>query len=199
MLDLKKLEINRLIKEFEYLESDYEYKSELIKESSSNFLNSVDEILDTNSDLRIIYEEKNGKGESIYFKEYNDEDSNTEVYNEEEYNKEDTRTDRIKKLYREIVKITHPDKIRNPKLNNLYIEASEYYYLNDMMGIYKICDDLLIDINVDNDDIEFMKSNIDILKQKILFLENSHIWGWYNEIDQKKNNIVLEFIRSKII
>ena len=55
MLDIKKLEINRLFKEFEYVKSDYEYKSEIVREADVEFLKSIDTILNKSEELKSIY------------------------------------------------------------------------------------------------------------------------------------------------
>ena len=58
MLNLKKLEVNRLIKELEYVKSDYEFKSEVLKEADILFLNGVDDLLNRNSELKSIYNDR---------------------------------------------------------------------------------------------------------------------------------------------
>jgi hypothetical protein len=200
MFDLRKLEINRLIREFEYIKSDYEYKSEIIREADSEFLKGIDTILNKNLELKSIYDEKidkkikksiDRKSEEIHL-----EDDTIEF--EEIPNTEIIRSDKIKKLYREIAKITHPDKIQNKGLNNLYMEASKYYELNDIIGIYSVCDNLSIDYDVEISDIELIKENIKNLKERILFIENNTVWTWINQTDNR-DQIILNFIRGQII
>jgi hypothetical protein len=35
--------------------------------------------------------------------------------------------------------VTHPDKVDNKSLNDIYIESTKCYDENDKIGIYKIC------------------------------------------------------------
>ena len=58
MLNLKRLEISKLIKEYEFVKADYVYKSELVKDADSEFFKNVDQILNINSELKSIYDEK---------------------------------------------------------------------------------------------------------------------------------------------
>jgi hypothetical protein len=51
----------------------------------------------------------------------------------------DLKSTKIRKLYRDIVKVTHPDKVDNKSLNDIYIESTKCYDENDKIGIYKIC------------------------------------------------------------
>ena len=58
MSRLKSLEFQRLIKELQFIESDYLYQSEIIRESNNVFLDSVETILDSYPELRSIYRDR---------------------------------------------------------------------------------------------------------------------------------------------
>ena len=190
-MEIKKLEISKLIKELDFIKSDYEYKSEIIKEADSEFLKNVDRILNINQELKLIYDEK-------ICKNFKNEDNKVDIsLSEKNIDKEDfIKSDKIKKLYREIVKITHPDRIDNKSFNNLYIESSKYYNSNDIIGIYKICEYLGIEYEMDISEIDILKESIKILKDRICFIENTHTWIWYNN---QKDNLILNYIRNQIL
>jgi len=57
MANLKYLEFQRLIRELQFVESDYIYRSEIIKQSDKFFLESVDNVLDKYPDLKSIWQE----------------------------------------------------------------------------------------------------------------------------------------------
>lgn len=193
MLNLKKLEVNRLIKELEYVKSDYEFKSEVLKEADILFLNGVDDLLNRNSELRSIYNERIESKilEKIQYKK------NQDVFQDDF--KEDNKTDKIKKLYRQIVKITHPDKIVDSILNKMYLAANDYYDSNDILGIYKICDQLSIEYEIDTNDIDLIKDQISVMKDRISFIESTLAWKWYSEENINKNELLINYIRSQII
>lgn len=208
MLDIKKLEINRLFKEFEYVKSDYEYKSEIVREADVEFLKSIDTILNKSEELKSIYRDKvdikikdkiEKRTQDIHIEESDVGGFEIEISIEENNHQTDIRPNKIKTLYRQIAKITHPDKVEQERLNTLYIEASKFYNENDIIGIYKICDELSIPYEVEDDDLTLVKENISMLKDRISFLESTFTWKWFNENSDNKNEIVLKYIRSQII
>jgi len=209
---IKALELKRLTKELDFIETEYEYKSEIVKEVDSDFIKNVDEFLERNPELKEEYENKTGKGDNKdnEVNEYDrkeddqkedkqlDDDGFEEDVNEEDKSKELPKTEKkqkskkVKKLYREIVKLTHPDKTDDKELNNLYLEATIYYEDNDIIGIYKVCNDLDIEYEMDENDHENIKKRITELKGKVKFLEATFTWNWYNAKDDKQKESILE-------
>lgn len=198
------------------METEYEYTSEVVSEADTSFMRSLNSILDKYPDLKDKYNkkldetiEKNIKSkvesEDIKSEELDpditveDVDNDSEMEEEsEDINKPQT-SKKVKKLYREIVKLTHPDKVKNKELNNLYIEATKYYDNNDKIGIYKVCNELNIYYDIDEEDESFIGIKIDELKNKISFLESTFTWIWFNtDDDKKKEEIILNFIQKKI-
>ena len=61
MSKLKQLEVKKLLKELDFIESDFNYKNEIVFESDINFIKSVNDLLDKHPmlkdviDKRIIY------------------------------------------------------------------------------------------------------------------------------------------------
>ena len=119
---------------------------------------------------------------------------------EEHKNDEDkTNISQIKKLYREIVKLTHPDKVKSNKHNELYIKSSKYYESGNKIGIYSICNELDIEYEIEEDDVILISEQISNLKNKINFIESTFAWQWYNcEDEMLKSQILLNFIKLKI-
>ena len=105
MHNLKFLEFQRMLRELQFVESDYLYQSEIMKISDNEFLRSVDTILNQFPELKEIYYKKQEQVlESIDM-------GSTEVI-ESIPNIEVVESPEAKKLYRDIVKTTHPDKIK---------------------------------------------------------------------------------------
>ena len=52
---LKSLQLKRLLKELDYIESELEYRSELINEADSQFLLEINYFLEENPELKKIY------------------------------------------------------------------------------------------------------------------------------------------------
>ena len=58
MHNIKKLEIKKLFKELDFLESDYEYRNEVINAVDGDFIEEVNLMLERNPELKTIYDEK---------------------------------------------------------------------------------------------------------------------------------------------
>jgi rubrerythrin len=209
---LKSLEIKKLLKELEFTESDFEYRNLAVSEADSLFINSINDFLGQHPELKKIYDDKitekiNKTIEKIQ-KKSNDEteklDENVQddisPIEEEHKNDEDkTNISQIKKLYREIVKLTHPDKVKSNKHNELYIKSSKYYESGNKIGIYSICNELDIEYEIEEDDVILISEQISNLKNKINFIESTFAWQWYNcEDEMLKSQILLNFIKLKI-
>lgn len=212
MNKLKSLEIKKLLKELEFTESDFEYRNLAVSEADSLFINSINDFLAQHPELKKIYDDKitekiNKTIEKIQ-KKSNDEteklDENVQddisPIEEEHKNDEDkTNISQIKKLYREIVKLTHPDKVKSNKHNELYIKSSKYYESGNKIGIYSICNELDIEYEIEEDDVILISEQISSLKNKINFIESTFAWQWYNcEDEMLKSQILLNFIKLKI-
>lgn len=212
MNKLKSLEIKKLLKELEFTESDFEYRNLAVSEADSLFINSINDFLSQHPELKKIYDDKitekiNKTIEKIQ-KKSNDEteklDENVQddipSIEEEHKNDEDkTNISQIKKLYREIVKLTHPDKVKSNKHNELYIKSSKYYESGNKIGIYSICNELDIEYEIEEDDVILISEQISSLKNKINFIESTFAWQWYNcEDEMLKSQILLNFIKLKI-
>jgi hypothetical protein len=196
---LQFLQTKKLFKELEYMESDFEYRSEIISEADSEFIGKVNDFLEEHPNLKEIYDDKIDSHiqQSIL--------RNTEEVIElfEEVIEEDvfieTKLPKVKKLYREIVKLTHPDKVDQKSLNDLYLTATKYYDKNDKIGLYKVCTELDIDYDLDDDDNQIIESKIDDLKRRIEFLESTFTWQWINTDGEKeKLEMMIKFIRMRL-
>jgi len=185
---LKNLELQRLIKELQFVESDYEYQSEILRQSDKYFFESVDNLLENYPDLKKVWNEKNSQ--TVEFVP-----ENVVVENIQVKSKVDNK---VKKIYREIVKSTHPDKIKNSKLNELYLEATFAYESNDIVTLIKVSSELLIDLNFDDKELESIKERINQIREQIQFLESTYTFKWLKSSDTDKNRVILSFIQNRL-
>ena len=214
MCKLKSLQLKRLLKELDYIESELEYRSELINEADSQFLLEINYFLEENPELKKIYNNIiDVRVEQIINKKvqekqkFSDEVSGGEDEDLEEQQKENNEDEenkiiispKLRSLYREIVKITHPDISKKKDLNDIYINATKFYSLNDKVGIYKICSDLNINYEVDEEDEKDINQKINDTKDRIIFMESTLTWKWFNENDeQTKKRIMLDYIKLRM-
>ncbi len=110
-------------------------------------------------------------------------------------------SDNIKKLFREIVKLTHPDKTFNKKnrleLNDLYIKAKIASEESNIYDLLVICDKLSIKWSIDLYEKKILEDNLEVKRNKIKSIESSYIWLWINaETIEEKYKIVNLFIEK---
>lgn len=193
MNHLKYLEFQRLMKELQFVESDYQYQSEIMRISDIEFFKSVEIILNQFPQLKDIYNQKQDEHlHKIISQSISDKFTEIKVPNEK------IELPEAKKLYRDIAKATHPDKIKNDKLNNLYLEATEAYEQNDIVTLYKVCSELNLEFELPDNFINQVKNKINSYKQQTSYFENTYTYKWLKSEEVGKNKIVIEFIRSKI-
>jgi len=214
MNKVKLLEVKKLLKELEFFESDFEYRNEIISEADSVFINSINKFLESHEELKEIYDnkitekinqsiKKSEKSEQEIITIEDDTIDTQDEYQDTSQNEEkieDTESiSIIKKLYREIVKLTHPDKVKNKNLNDIYLKATKFYDESNKIGIYSICGELNINFDIDEDDILLINEEIKKIQEKISFIESTYTWRWYNCKDEVlKNQIMINFIKLKI-
>ena len=211
MSKLKRLEVKKLLKELDFIESDFNYKNEIVFEADSNFIKSVNDLLEKHPMLKDIINKKNNKRVDLVFSDIIKEalDKDDEILEEEELvedfiNEEvvseiNPKEVKMKKLYRDIAKLTHPDKIVSEKLNDLYLKSTKFYKNSDITGIYYICDELGITYEIDDKDNEMISNKINNLKSRISFMESTLTWRWFHsESEKEKEQIVLSYIKMQL-
>ena len=196
-----RLETRRLLKELDYIKSDFDCKSEMVSDADSRFMFELDSFLERNAKLKEFFEKDLDKKIDEIFIDRS-MDSTESIFEEDSWmNMPETETDKkIKKIYREIAKKTHPDKVSDKRLNDFYIQAGYMYAEKDIAGIYHICDQLEIDYEFGEEETEIINYKIAVLKDRISFLESTFSWKWHNaENYNDKNQIILDYIKTKII
>ena len=83
----------------------------------------------------------------------------------------------FKKIYRELVKKTHPDK--NEETQEEFKEISEAYRTGDMSTIIKSAAKYDVDINATEFEVDKIKSDMDMQIKYIAQRKNSAAWYWY--------------------
>ncbi len=217
MNKVKSLEFKKLLKELEFIESDFDYRNEIISEADSEFIKAINLFLEDHPELKKIYDdkvtekinqtiEKSQKESESFEVEFiqqheieipTETDSiEVEVSEKEEDNK---IVSKLKKLYREVVKMTHPDKVKNKKLNDMYIKCTDYYNNNNLLGVFLVCNQLDINYEITDEEVELIYKQINNYRSKISFLESTFTWHWYSCKDEmQKNQILIKYIKNKI-
>ena len=188
MIDrIKQLEIKKLLQEYNFLLVDDEYKHEVIEGNRNVFLKSIE---DKKTELGIVAPEPKAPTEPV--DAVNTVEKEPKIKNVNEHTKR-----KIKKIYRDIVKITHPDKLDSEEYLDTYIKAKEAYADNNLLDLYMICVELNIDVELDGDDVENILEVLILKRKEMSDLESSFLWLWVHAPTQEiKDEIVLKFINK---
>ena len=196
MVRLAHLEAKKMLKELDYLLSDLEYKNEVVSDAEGKFIGSVNEFLSVHPELKEAFE--NTLNERMERSIRNAEESSVPSTICIEAEKRETNP-KVKRLYREIVKLTHPDKVSDARLNDIYLDAGKSYRQDDLIGMYGVCERLGIEYEVCQDDIDIINSQINSTKGRISLLESTTPWLWtFTDDESLKREIIVRYIGSQI-
>lgn len=191
---LFELQIKKLLQEYKLLLIDEEYKNELIGLNRPEFLK---EICRKGGFVQEPEEPK-----PLLEEEQKEEPEDAEPLPEEE---EDEKTafikEGMKRLYRQIVKLTHPDKTMHKnnrkELSELYIRSKKAMASMDVYELLTICDRLDIEYRIDINQKDILEENLDKKKSQLKSLESSFIWLWISaKTDADKESIVDLFVQK---
>jgi|688.fasta_scaffold118039_3 hypothetical protein len=192
----EKLEFDKLIKELDFVDSDLVYKSNVIKKADEDFMKNVNSVLDQYPQLKIILDDRNKQRLEVISQPIMTE----QVSPIQEITVTENKPTKLKNLYRQIAKSTHPDKTKQENLNEVYLDAQKAYESNNMIQILTICDKLRIDFEISNDEIELIRDEIETKKQRIMFLESTYTWRWYVEQSMDtKIKIILKYLETQLV
>lgn len=196
-----KLEFNKLIKELDFIDSDLMYKSSLIKVADENFIRDVNKVLETFPQLKQLVDEKTKIRMEVLNQvpppvetHYND----SQVEDEEEIIY-DSKDPKLKTLYRQIARSTHPDVMGQENLKEVYLDAQKAYDSNNIIQILSICDRLKINYEITKQEFDLIKDEINHKRQRIQFLESTYTWKWYHvESIEEKSRIILDYLGAQV-
>lgn len=176
----EQLELKKMMKEWEYLLTEEEYKNEIIEEYRTEFLKKVG-IVEPEKPVDPVVE--------VHEEEVEEEEKEPVDDGISEYVKK-----KVKKIYRDIVKVAHPDKTDSEEYVSLYIDAKKAYTEFNLIQLYSICESLKIPYSVEIEDKDIFKEKIDIKKDKLKKIEYSFIWLYAEaKTDEERNDLVDRF------
>ena len=198
---LKQLEIKKLLTEYETLVIDEQIQKEIIEINKEYFDKAVSEFIKENYQEDVgekINESYKGLLNNKSNKNDNTEKTNTTLNENTDNSSTDKPKKNIKKIYREIVKKTHPDKTKSDNLINIYIKAKDLYEKNDILGLAYYAKLIDIDIDFDDDDIELIVENLKTKKNKIESIKNSIVYQWIIINNEETKRKLIEIFCKKI-
>jgi hypothetical protein len=184
---LKQLEIKKLLTEYDYLNVDGEIKQEIIDKYKPVFMEDLSKYGDSDDE----------KVEEPITEKQHDEKVLKKLIRDEDLS-EDTKK-KMKKMFREIMKKTHPDKVKSEDLVGMYIKSKEAYKTNDLLELSHNANKLNIEIKLNGDEIKILKDLLSIKKEKLETIEKSWLWLWYNSDTEEQKAKVIELYYQKNI
>ena len=185
---LKQLEIKKLLTEYDYLNIDGEIKQEIIDKYKSVFMEDLKEYENPNKEKTV--EENVGEPmntEKVAEKLIKDEDLS------------DHTKKRMKKMFRDVMKKTHPDKVKSEELVEIYIKSKEAYELNDLLSLSHYANKLNIEVRLNVVEIKILKDLLLKKKKSLEAIESSWLWLWYNSKTKEEKKKVVELYYEKHI
>ena len=176
---LEQLEVKKLLQEYSFLLLDEEYKREVIDDGREEFLNKIQEVRGDVSPPppQTQPQEKPNKIDP------NLVDKSTK--------------DKVKKLYREIAKVTHPDKAKTDEHTGLYMQATVAAEEFDLFTLYEICAKLDISHSIDVEDKDILKIRINKKRDELKSIESSFIWLYVHaQTEEEKQKLIEHFIKT---
>jgi len=213
------LYMKRLFSELEYLKVDLDFKKQMFEKYQMDFNQSIVEYLEEHPVIKeeydkIVngilpapstqeepYERTEEEQEEFRQKRQEIDDALKEGEFAENIEKRTFKEDPdIKRVYRVIVKSTHPDKIKNidekhqVTLKKYYIEATEAYNDQNLYEIVRIATMLNLDIgDLSDENLNRLEEDLKRFKSGVKVIENHMVWKYFEELrDNMQRQIVLK-------
>lgn len=204
------------------LGEQYKQKKEKLAEADKAFMKAFDQYLSQRPDLKKLYEEKLSQKVDAFHKKYDNvekekEDNSdkketsekVEDVNESKVDASDFEPIRenpdIKRIYREIVKITHPDKLvkrgytesQMKKMAEHYETATKAYEKQDLLPLVRIGAILYLPMNLSEESLNELEVRVMNLQQELAFIETTFAWSWYHAPNQNiKDQMLIMFLNQ---
>lgn len=186
----KKRRMKSLNLKVEHLRLEIEDREESIRNFERDFLEEIS---------KIEIEEINGVQQQPVIPQVNLIDQS--VPDEEEVPPGDfvDRPEDIKKVWKSIAALTHPDKTGNdPEKTELYKRASEAMNKGSFDEIFRIAVQLGIDLpDMGDNGVEILQSISSDLEKKLKDTETSVLWMWGTTSPEKRQGIIDIYLRSR--
>lgn len=216
-MNIKTLELNILLNKYDALKTELDFKMQKLDHISQMFYvealkeipqetennntleNDIKEGEDSSIDNIINNEEINNEKSE---KSNNNNESINEPIEEEKKGKNSLPID-IKNIFRKIVVLTHPDKLKDDdpyksiKLK-YYLDVQKAVETNNILLILLVANKLNIEYELENDYNNKINESISILELQLKNIEYTSGWIWYHSANDQLKNIMLQKFRETI-
>lgn len=202
----------KLFEEHNIVRDEYKYKIDLIKQNKTTFHAQIESFLSENPQLKKLVGEDVTDFSSSVDEICNDNTTQhiekienftpggliviQNLNQEYQIDNSSNKDDQIKKLYREIVKLTHPDKYHEGEKLDIYLLAGDYYQSKDYVSLVVLSHSLGLVEKVGIETIQEVLKKIAEYKFKNHLLEKDIVLIWYSS--ENKTGIIIEYISQMI-
>ena len=223
-MNLSTLEVKKILIDIKYWKDDFSIKKEMINNIDIEFNKEVENYLNTHLEIKekwnnhldginknvseMVDKTNNNIKENIPEDDSDsDNDDSKSTINLDDLVSKKPKDPFLKSLYREIVKKTHPDKIKKKHFTTeqyedrmeMYKTSTTSYDNNNISELLYIADKLNIQFEIKEDYIiEDMRSDLNGLKNRSEFLEKTYTWKWYHSNKEDKNTLIGLYIEHEL-
>lgn len=214
-MSVKSLEIKLLLHKYDSLKTELNMKNEMLDVINTEFIQTVNEGIEPKEDKKQNEDQenlsdskevdiyKNGENSKSNDNKNEEKKNSNPPNNSKNNNKNINLPSDIKKIYRKISVLTHPDKLKNDdplkeEKMDYYVRVQESAEKNDVCDILVIGYNLGIDMNLENDYTKILNSSIKNMGVQIRQVEYTNSWIWYHSENDNLKQIVIERIRNSI-
>ena len=188
-----KAKYEKMVSELSFLEADLEYHQAVMNENQAAFEEAISQL-------------SKKKGVDLNKKKPRPKKGPPPQRSTKKNKNKKKPRKKTRDLYKKIATIAHPDKLLNcseeerERKEKLFVEASKALEEDLVLTLHKLAKEAGIDPgDLDDEDLEMFKIQIEQIKKTISQLESTWIWNWANAEDElKKEFIVDRFIESTL-
>tara|TARA_R100000808_G_C2150987_1_gene159914 strand:+ start:1932 stop:2486 length:555 start_codon:yes stop_codon:yes gene_type:complete len=164
-----------------------QYVSEDLEETQEKFMKFKEQFY---KDFPDEYEKMMNRAKKL-----SKEEKDEEIEQEKKQKSKD-----MKKLYRRISKVTHPDKVDSDVLTRYFSDASEAYSEGDLATLFVIASTLNIDTSdIDSKDIsEELEKYIQEGEAETRDIKLTLAWSWAHAETEEEKEAIKEIIRKHV-
>jgi len=113
---------------------------------------------------------------------------------EEEESGKAPKPEKLKKLYRKLSTVLHPDKGGSPEV---FSELKEFYESQNLIELFKLAGENGIEIELEEEDRELIETSCSNISEKIEGVQSTLSWLYFTG-DKKKKLQVLAMVESEL-
>jgi hypothetical protein len=103
----------------------------------------------------------------------------------------------VKKLFKQIALLCHPDKVKNEKLNRLFIHARSSHDRNDVLTLLFILSKCGSVAHLEHDEIAMIKTELEERQKEIQKKKDTVCYKWDTYTTQIKDILIQQIIGAK--